>query len=357
MKQLLNGVMLMMLFAIAATSCKKDENKIYFEGGTAPVLSASTDQPEVLLLENANKEAVKLTWTNPSYNFTTGTSSQNVTYVLELDTAGANFASGVKKSYSITSDLSRSFTVSELNVILVSAMGLSVDEPHTIEARVTSSINSAGVTALVSNVISLVFTPYDQPVSISYMYVPGNYQGWSPPTAPSLGSFDTKNYEGYVPFTEANGEYKLTSDPDWDHTNYGDGGSAGTLSATGGNLKLAGDAGYYLYKVNLQQLTYTTTKTTWAIIGAATAGGWDNETALTYNATDKTWEIASIALAADEFKFRANNAWDINYGADSNGGSYLVENGSNLRVPEAGNYKVVLDLSHPLQYTYTLIKL
>ena len=356
MKQLLNGVMLLLLMALTVTSCKKDENKIYLQGGTAPVLSANTDQSVTLLQANESQQAVKFTWTNPSYKFTTGESSQNVTYVLEMDTAGANFASSGKKTYSLTSDLSKSLTVAELNTVLVNTMGLAVNEPHDIEVRVSSTINNTAATKLVSNVISMTVTPYDQPIVITYLYVPGAYQNWTPSNAPSLGSTDTKNYEGYIYFSVANGEYKITSDPDWDHTNYGDGGT-NALSTSGGNLKLSGDAGYYLVKVNLPALTYSTTPMTWAIIGAATPGGWDNETALTYNSTDNTWEIASLALTADEFKFRANNNWDINMGSDPDGGAFLSYGGGNLKVPEAGNYKVVLDLSHPLQYTYTLIKL
>ena len=72
-------------------SCEKEENKIYYQGGTAPTLSASSTGPLVLTDANKNNTAVKFSWTNPDYKFTTGLSSQNVTYTLQVDTAGANF--------------------------------------------------------------------------------------------------------------------------------------------------------------------------------------------------------------------------------------------------------------------------
>ncbi len=355
MKHILNVVAIFSLMLCAVSSCKKDEHQIFFEGGTAPVISASKSEI-VLLQENENNTAVTLSWTNPDYQFTTGVSSQDVTYLLELDTAGANFESGVKKTYSIVNDLTKQLTGAELNTMLVNTMGLSVNEPHAIEARVVSSISKTAATRLVSNAVTLMLTPYDQPVLISYLYVPGNYQGWSPSTAPQLGSTDTKNYEGYVYFSEDKTKFKFTSQPDWNGTNYGEDG-AGAISATGGDITMPGNTGYYQVFVNLATLKWTYTETNWSVIGAATPGGWDNGTAMTYNKDNNTWEIASIALGADKFKFRANDEWTINVGSDPNGSNYLTYNGGDLSVPEAGTYKVVLDLSHPLQYTYKLTKL
>ena len=48
------------------------------------------------------------------------------------------------------------------------------------------------------------------------------------------------------------------------------------------------------------------------IIGSATPGGWDNETPLT-QVNDSVWTI-QMSLIKGEVKFRANNAWDINWG-------------------------------------------
>lgn len=184
------------------------------------------------------------------------------------------------------------------------------------------------------------------------LYVPGGYQGWNPGAAPTLYSrdFDFK-YEGYVNFNEAS-EFKITSAPNWDGTNYGDGGD-GTLSTDGGNLSVS-ESGYYKINVDLSgaPYKYTLTKTDWGLIGSATDGGWDNSTPMTYNSTSKVWSVTTT-LKADEFKFRANNGWDINLGGDLNNLSY---GGDNIKITEAGTYKVSLDLSDPTKYKATVVK-
>lgn len=88
------------------------------------------------------------------------------------------------------------------------------------------------------------------------------------------------------------------------------------------------------------------------MIGSATDGGWDNSTPMTYNSTSKVWSVTTT-LKADEFKFRANNGWDINLGGDLNNLSY---GGDNIKITEAGTYKVSLDLSDPTKYKATVVK-
>ena len=56
-------------------------------------------------------------------------------------------------------------------------------------------------------------------------------------------------------------------------------------------------------------------------------------------------------MTAGEFKFRANNAWTLNFGGPADAMGY---DGPNLSVDVGGSYMVKLDLSNPRQYTYTL---
>ncbi|CAF4739582.1 unnamed protein product, partial [Rotaria sp. Silwood1] len=88
------GLIILLLITIAQ-GCKKDENLNYFEGGTASVLSSTLANNSVLPLSDATKDDVlfDLSWTNPNYKFTTGISSQNVQYSIEIDSAGKNFNS------------------------------------------------------------------------------------------------------------------------------------------------------------------------------------------------------------------------------------------------------------------------
>jgi hypothetical protein len=54
-----------------------------------------------------------------------------------------------------------------------------------------------------------------------------------------------------------------------------------------------------------------------------------------------------------EVKFRANDAWTLNYGDTGADGS-LEPDGGNIAVPTTGTYIVTLDLSNPRAYTYSL---
>ena len=83
-------------------------------------------------------------------------------------------------------------------------------------------------------------------------------------------------------------------------------------------------------------------KTSWGIIGPAQAGGWDTDTDMEWNAEDESWTLTT-ELSADEFKFRANDAWDINFGGESY--DELTPGGANLKVSEAGTYEIKLFLT------------
>lgn len=150
--------------ALLLGSCEKQENKIYFEGGKEPVLTSSKTALN-LSPDNESQEALKLSWTNPDYTFTTGVSSQDVNYTLEMDTLGGNFKSGAKYATSISRELSKSYTGLELNSILGNTMLLKFGRQYTIETRVTSSLGN-GAVPLVSNKVSYTVTPYAPPPKV-----------------------------------------------------------------------------------------------------------------------------------------------------------------------------------------------
>jgi starch-binding outer membrane protein SusE/F len=153
------------LLAISFAACKKDENKITFEGGTAPVLSANKTVIPMTYLTRDN-EAVVLNWTNPNYRFTTGISSQDVTYLLEIDTTGSNFTNPKRKQVSIAKDLSRAMNQSELNDYLLNDMLLVVAIPHNIEFRIRATVGNGLGTAIYSNVLKFTVIPYVIPPKV-----------------------------------------------------------------------------------------------------------------------------------------------------------------------------------------------
>jgi hypothetical protein len=142
----------------ALTGCKKEENRIIFEGGVNPVLTANSVSPRVLVIANRDMSTLRLNWTNPNYRFTTGVSSQDVTYLIQIDVEGANFNSSKKYEKVVARDLVLNFTTAELNTALL-AMDLPENVAHKLEIRVIASLLNNSV-PFVSNVLRMTVTPY-----------------------------------------------------------------------------------------------------------------------------------------------------------------------------------------------------
>ena len=97
-------------------------------------------------------------------------------------------------------------------------------------------------------------------------------------------------------------------------------------------------------------MAQTTTYNTIGIIGTATSPtgastGWDASTALSPSGTSgHDWTI-TMQLSANEAKFRADNAWAVNWGgpaapAPAFPAATGTMNGPNIMVPTAGRYTV-----------------
>jgi hypothetical protein len=130
--------------------------------------------------------------------------------------------------------------------------------------------------------------------------------------------------------------------------------SEGELTAVDGADNVTVDEdGFYRLRIDREALTYETLKTTWGIIGNATAGGWDADTDMTFDGGkgSYTWTITTD-LTAGEMKFRANDAWDINLGGTE---ANLTQDGPNIQITDAGNYTITLTL-HPQGYTARISK-
>jgi hypothetical protein len=188
--KLISKLLLFALLLFAIGSCKKDENKIYYEEGTAPALTASKTGSIPLSFATKDEEAVKLKWTNPDYKLTTGISSQNVNYLIEIDTIGSNFTNPNRQSVSVSQELERSFTVSQLNDYLLNQLVLVPGMSHNIEMRVKSTLGSSSV-PLFSNVLQFDVTPYAIPPKVEpptngTLWVTGDAapSGWDNPLLP-----------------------------------------------------------------------------------------------------------------------------------------------------------------------------
>ena len=178
-----------------------------------------------------------------------------------------------------------------------------------------------------------------------YLWEAGVNNNWGSDAQPLYCGDGNGTYKGFFFAQDADwsggkGAFKFQKDfNNWD-VNYGfDSGddNGGTLKEGGDNIMVT--PGFYYAEINLAEMTYKLTPiTTIGIVGPAQAGGWGDDTDMTYNPETRAWE-ATIELAADELKFRANDGWDINWGGSVDN---LTQGGANLKINEAGTYFVQL---------------
>jgi len=213
----------------------------------------------------------------------------------------------------------------------------------------------------VSEPVSIQIVPLLIEIDLPEIFVPGNYQvaafygsDWTPADAPPLASENSDDiFQGFIPLISASPEFKFTEERDWD-VNWGDGTDAespdGILDQDGNNI--TAETGFYWITVDLNTDEFELTKTDWGIIGDATPDGWDADQDMTYIPEDKVWRI-TVDLVPGEIKFRANDAWDINFGDNGNNGQ-LEFGGENIPFDEEGTFVVELDLSDPFNFTFSI---
>jgi hypothetical protein len=358
--QLASGILA--LTAVTLTSCKKDEVRATVVPTNSATLSASTASV-VLQSVNGAQNAVTYTWTPITFNWTNTDAtkySPAVTYSLQFDKKGNNFASPV--AVDAGGGPTKTLTVASLNGTLIS-LGLTPEAVANVEVRLKASYAN-NITPLYSPTVALTATPYSTELYVSSSYLSNNLAN-----APKLVEVDgsPRQYQGYVYFGGSTAStFKVTNTRTGSGSMYGNSNTTavavgafgkattGTVATPGSSFSIA--PGFYLVNINLANMTWSVTPYTWAIIGAATAKGWDGDTPMVYDATKKVWTVTTT-LKADQFKFRANGNWDVSLGDTNPAGSYLTSNnGANLTSPGAGTYTVTLDLNDPSKPAYSVSK-
>ena len=237
-----------------------------------------------------------------------------------------------------------SFTTAEMNTA-AKKIGF---VPGTSQKMFLRVISFIGTDALmdVSNVTSLMITPYAAAPIYNYtdLFLVGDATaaGWDNLATngnllPLLKSTEAGKYS-FTGFFKAGGFKMIAVKGSWD-AQYGLGSASGMLSSDGGsgNIPVAAD-GYYTLTIDTAGLTYTLAPATVpaatyanvSIIGNVN-GNWDTDTQLTQSTFDPhVWTAFSVSLNAGEFKFRANNAWDVSWGTNAEFFGTAVAGGANI---------------------------
>ena len=260
-------------------SCKKAENKDYFEGGTPPVLTSSVTGSIPLNYTTKDQPAITLSWTNPDYKFTTGVNSQDVNYTVEIDTTGSNFTNPSRKIISVSKDLSLTISQNDFNDYLLNQLQLSTTMQHNIEIRVTSTL-SGGTVPVSSNVLKLTAQPYAIPPKVAppasgKLFITGSAtpKGWMGGGDPEVAAQEFTQvsptlYElDHITLSGGNSYLFVPAYGDWNAKYGGAGSSNNSNNVNGDDFKAGGSdllapatSGDYKIVVDFQRGKFTVTK-------------------------------------------------------------------------------------------------
>lgn len=341
-------------------SCeKKEATPVYDEGQNTPaaIIEPAAESQFVLTEATADSIATTFKWSAASFNLD---DLEAASYSIQIDLPDSNFVNA--KELGATTETLYAVTVSEMNDAVVK-LGLEANVASSVEVRILSFLPSnRDVSEKSSQVIQITVTPYETIVGYPMLYVPGDYQGWDPASAPNLFDFDGDGiYTGYIFFPEdaASFFFKFTSDPNWDGTNYGAGAEPGTLDTDGGadNLEVPGPGGYHL-EVDINNLTwsYGDGVMNYGVIGQWLE--WAEDIDLIYDPIEQYLSVTVEGIPAQDdqrFKFRANDAWDVNYGANDPDNGFLVSGGADIPIPDGGTYTFIMRWTTP-EPSYEAIK-
>jgi hypothetical protein len=351
MKRLLTKILaISCLGLLLLPSCKKDETRVVSSVGKVGTLTASSTSPALSKATSADV-AVTFTWpATPVSGY-----AAKVTYTLQIDKKGNNFADA--KEVTLTT-ASKTYTVGDLNEILL-GLKLSFETATDVDVRVKSAL-APNLAPDYTNVITLNVKPYPL---VSFIYVPGAYQGWSPSSADSLKSATSDGvYTGIINFSAADKlEFKLTPAKVWDHS-YGTNDNSTVIYDGGSNNLKAPGVGLYWVTVDLntKKLTFTAVAAYYSVIGSGSpTGDWGKDADMKYNNGTSVWEITGSFTG--EFKVRKNHDWTISYGTPKTGADGVTlasSDDNNLNVTAAGTYYFTFKPigTDDKLATYTLVK-
>ena len=306
----------------------------------APVITAPVAGAEILL-SGAAPDDVITTFTWSDYN----TYGVNVTYLLEVSKKDANNFSTLG---SVMNAKSFEATNKVLNDAVLKA-GLEADVKGEVDVRVTATSKSTGGTIeKVSNIVTFKVTPY---VAFKNMFFVGNATAanWNNNNNNQAIFRDASNANkfhfigkfgaGEFKFLEILGNWQ----PQWGLkaglVANSDGGDPGTFVTSA--------AGYYSFTMDILAKTYTLTPYTDAMTDYSTIGmigdfnGWGGDLALEQSSYDThQWTLKDITIpTTGKFKFRADGAWTVNWGAGTELSGQGTQNGADIPLT-AGTYDI-----------------
>lgn len=348
------------MLLIGIVSCEEREEIGVEPTASAIVMNLSTDK--LILDENfPSNPALTIKWEPAKYSVPV-----EVKYILEISSS-KTFENSYNLTTTIESQTHATFTNKELNEA-AKKIGLEPYVAKNMYLRVSSYIGKSNSLLQTSDVTNLLITPYVASPTYEYsdLFLIGNavVGNWDNAATnntllPLLKTSSASKYTftGLFKSGKDIGFKMIKVKGSWD-AQFGF-GSEGVLSTDGGsgNLTVPTD-GYYKLTVDTAALTYSLVPVSTPIasyanvsITGTSTGGTDIQ--LVKSAFDPhSWTAANVNLKAGVFKFRANNAWDVNWGVNNEFFGTGTANGADIPLSSEWNYDIYFNDSTG---DYTLI--
>ncbi len=327
-------VIISLAWIFQLSSCSEDITSPILELQEAAVLHHLSPKEIVINKTNVNENFPTIRWDKAEYG-----SGAVVNYSVSL----TNETTGKSINIGETGEISLQLTNSEVNKLLAKLGALPGQK-----CSYTLSLNSRAFdvyTNKAKNTISFDAVGYDPNVdniTWRYAYVAVGYPEWDFTTAYVIGDpEDDGTFRGYV-YVEKPSTLAIIDGED--------------MSQILARDIVINDDNKGFFEITVDKsgsVTLSPSCNVWGLIGDATAGGWNDDTLMEYDPETRLWTVIA-PMTANEFKFRANKDWSINFGGDDMTPNGLVYNGSNIKVPAQSPYIVMLDLTHGGKYTYSI---
>lgn len=334
---------------ILAASCSTDEDKLVFDPSSSVAPTLGTLAGTTLSSDGAD---LTFEFTQPKYNVDAG-----VLYALYASDS-QDFGKQEKLAATI-GGTKVTVKQSALNSVILN-LGGEPGAEFTVYLRLDSWLATNKNTAVESSlarsgVLSATFVPYSQLILdkdiYDHVWVMGDYSGWSHDKAQLLYNYskDGNIFTGVVDFEDkAASGIKFTGAASWDEAtgNWGtanpdDASEAASVTLLNGSNDNIMCYAKRFYKFTIDKKALVLTKE-WGADKIGIVGTINNWAApdveMTFNKDYLRFWVDLEVTGDQEIKFRADEDWVYNWGADAKSG------GDNIKVG-TGKYRVYLDLN------------
>ena len=325
------------------------------EDVVAPVLSPVADIN--ITAANLGLESVTFEWSAADFGAQT-----QVNYAIEVAAAGQSdkivVTSGVTETSAVV-------PYESLNAVLLYDLGLASGIAENVDFYVSAKVGeyakvySAPVTA--SATVTAAEKQYPK-LTVAGSYA---YNSWTPGKGQFVYDFEGTDvkYSGVIDFGEDVSalNFKFVGEA-WGNNEYSvPSGEAQAAEAAelplvaGGGDNIAAYTTHRFYSLTLDKAAPKVIKNfsfnSLGVIGDATPTGWDADTDMQFNPEKQRFYV-DLTLIDGKIKFRADDAWDVNWGGADGA---LSAGGADI-VVAAGDYRIYVNLNDPANPTYELNK-